>query len=638
MVQAPLPIPKAVSQWVNTLAKRLLDRSAQRQHQKLPRPKWHYLYYLLAAFDLLTISASLYLNHQITNIYAQSVKVNQDWATRLSHYSELGQLAAAVNSPGNDVFDSHNVGVESKRLKTSLHYFNTQVDVIRQELQTHVNEAQAIPLLKTLDTLDIAMMSMVSEANHIFSDFRQNQPEMAGRRMATMDRKYHQVNQVLNGLNQQISEIQQQVFAQQQQETDVLKKYEATILAFIVAMILSVTVYGHKLAQQVQATVKEKEKSFQQLQQVEAFLREQTTQLESSFHEVRTMQAKLVESEKMSALGGMVAGVAHEINNSVNFIHGNLKHAEEYSQDLLNLVHLYQEQYPNPAFHIQTKINEIDVDFIKKDLSNLLSSMQVGTDRICKIVKSLRSFSRLDEAEFKAANLQEGLDSTLLILSSRLQGNPNSLGINVIKNYGDLPFVDCYPAQLNQVFMNILSNAIDALDDSFAVTYGSGANGHLSSVLNNATPYMPHGKKQKPTGQMLQHKGQKTIPTIHIRTEVLPYNFVSIRISDNGPGIPKDIHSKIFNPFFTTKLAGKRTGLGLFTSYKIVVEEHGGRLQCYSEPGQGTEFVIEIPILQAESQPLMAHSAIHRSVDLSGHDRERATCGNLGSYENFVGR
>lgn len=174
MVQAPLPIPKAVSRWFNTLAKRLLDCSPQDQHQSLPRPKWYYLYYLLAAFNLLTISASPYLNHQITNIYAQSVKVNQDWATRLSHYSKLGQLAAAVNSPGNDVFDSHNVGVESKRLKTSLHHFNTQVAVIRQELQTHVNEAQAIPLLKTLDTLDAAMMSMVSEANYIFSDFRQN--------------------------------------------------------------------------------------------------------------------------------------------------------------------------------------------------------------------------------------------------------------------------------------------------------------------------------------------------------------------------------------------------------------------------------------------------------------------------------
>lgn len=172
---------------------------------------------------------------------------------------------------------------------------------------------------------------------------------------------------------------------------------------------------------------------------------------------------------------------------------------------------------------------------------------------------------------------------------------------------------------------------------SFAVT-GAGVSGHLSSVVDDATPHTLHGKKQKTNGQMLQDKGQKTIPTIHIRTEVLPYSFVSIRISDNGPGIPKNIHSKIFNPFFTTKLAGKRTGLGLFISYKIVVEEHGGRLQCYSEPGQGNEFVIEIPILQSESQPSMAHSAIHRSVDLSGHDRERATCRNLESYENFVGR
>jgi two-component system, NtrC family, sensor kinase len=589
MAQAQLPTLKTICRWLDSACAKQLKPPGYLAYFQVKRlsPKWHYIYYLLAAFDLLTVSASLYLNHRITNIYAQSVRVNQTWATRLHHYYALDQLAAAVNAPGNNVFDSHDPQAEAQRLEIALHNFQKQMFAVRQELQTYANPPQSTQLLRDLDALDVAMDSMVSEADQIFSDFRQNQPELAGRRMATMDRKYHQVNQALNQVNLSVGAIQQQVFAQQKQETDALKRYEYAIALLIVVMIVSVTLYGHKLAQQVQTSVQERERSFQHLQQAETFLREQSAQLERSFNDLQAMQARLIESEKMSALGTMVAGVAHEINNPINFIHGNLKHAGDYSQDLLALLHLYRQQYPSPTPQIQQIMQAIDVDFIEQDLPNLLSSMQVGTERIREIVKSLRNFSCLDEAEFKSVNLHEGLDSTLMVLHSRLTEKPNFPDIEVIKNYGTLPFVACYPRQLHQVFMHILSNAIDAIEGVPAWGYRP----HSIATDTQAT--------DSPSTSPSSLKS--AVPTIHIRTEVLPDNFVAIHITDNGSGIPEPIRPKIFDPFFTTKAVGKGSGLGLSSSYKIVVEKHGGRLQCYSKPGQGTEFVIEIPIQPRET-------------------------------------
>ncbi|HEY9618102.1 MAG TPA: hypothetical protein V6C64_14750, partial [Microcoleaceae cyanobacterium] len=384
------------------LWQRWLQRFWPATAEGLTKPKWHYIYYVLAAFDVLTISASLYLSHQITNIHTQSVATNRDWAIRLHHYSELGQLAADVNAPGNDVFDSQNVAVESKRLNTALSHFNQQVAILRQELEAHVDNAQAKPILQDLENLESAMTAMVSEANLIFTYFHQQQPEAAGRRMATMDRKYYQVNQKLANLRQNVATIQQQVFDQQQQETGTLKQYEYGIAAAILAIVASVALYGHQLAHQVQINVQEKESSIAKLQQAELCLREQTFQLERSFTELQQMQLRLVESEKMSALGVLVAGVAHEINNPVNFIHGNIRYIGEYSQELLELVQLYGQQFPHASPLIQAKLDNLDLDFVQADLPKLLSSMQVGTDRIREIVKSLRNFSRLDEAEFKS--------------------------------------------------------------------------------------------------------------------------------------------------------------------------------------------------------------------------------------------
>ncbi len=298
------------------------------------------------------------------------------------------------------------------------------------------------------------------------------------------------------------------------------------------------------------------------LRDSEAELRQQTRELESTLRELQRTQAQLVQSEKMSSLGQMVAGVAHEINNPVNFIHGNLIHADQYASDLLELLHQYQTHYPNPPESIQDQAEAIDVDFIMQDFPKLVDSMKVGAERIREIVKSLRTFSRLDEAEFKIVDIHEGLDSTLMILQNRLKGKPNGLSIEVVKNYGELPLVECYAGQLNQVFMNILSNAVDAIEEKITTT----SNG--------------------------------ISPMITILTRTVGSDRIAIHIVDNGPGIPKHIKKRLFDPFFTTKQIGKGTGLGMSISYQIVTEKHHGSLQCHSTLGEGAEFIIEIPIQQ----------------------------------------
>ncbi|MEP0755241.1 trifunctional serine/threonine-protein kinase/ATP-binding protein/sensor histidine kinase [Trichocoleus sp. Lan] len=321
-------------------------------------------------------------------------------------------------------------------------------------------------------------------------------------------------------------------------------------------------------------------------------LNEKNVRLSQTLQELKRTQTQLIQTEKMSSLGQLVAGVAHEINNPVNFIYGNLVHVNEYTQDLLNLMQLYAKHYPNPVSEIQDEAEAIEVDFLVEDLPKMLSSMKVGADRIRQIVLSLRNFSRLDEAEMKEVDVHSGLDSTLLILQNRLKAKTEIPAIKVIKEYGSLPLIECYAGQLNQVFMNLLANAIDTLEE--VMNNGSKTIGDYQEIAQASCLSSWERKEQNSLNQLRVSDYQ--LPTIRIRTCVVDESRVLITIADNGPGMTEEVKKRIFDPFFTTKPIGKGTGLGLAISYQIVVEKHGGQLQCFSTLGQGTEFIVEIPI------------------------------------------
>ena len=290
-------------------------------------------------------------------------------------------------------------------------------------------------------------------------------------------------------------------------------------------------------------------------QDLEAKVEERTQHLQQTLQQLQQTQAQLIQTEKMSSLGQMVAGMAHEINNPITFISGNITHAREYVQDLLELLNSYQESLSVPSVTLQEKLEEIDLEFICEDLEKIFDSMQTGSDRIRKIILGLRNFSGLNEQGMKQVDIHEGLESTLMILQHRLRGNSSSPDIAIVKNYGQLPPVNCYASQLNQVFLQILTNAIDALNASKA-----------------------------------------DCPTITITSQMQNQESIRISIADNGPGMSETVQQRIFDPFFTTKPVGQGTGLGLSISYQIVTEQHGGELQCISQLKKGTELIIDIPI------------------------------------------
>ncbi|OCR02534.1 histidine kinase [Oscillatoriales cyanobacterium USR001] len=304
-------------------------------------------------------------------------------------------------------------------------------------------------------------------------------------------------------------------------------------------------------------------------------------QLGKTIGELRQTQAQLIQTEKMSGLGQLVAGVAHEINNPVNFIYGNISHVTEYSTDLMKLLKLYQQKKLEPDEEIINCAEEIDLDFIAEDLPKILDSMKMGAERIRQLVLSLRNFSRLDQAEKKAVDIHEGIESTLVILQHRLKAKPERPAIELIKDYGNLPLVECYAGLLNQVFMNIISNAVDALEIGIK---DIGSRNKKTAEPDNLTD-----------SSMFFNSNQSPF-YIQISTEAMGTETVVISIKDNGTGIPPELVSQVFNPFFTTKPVGQGTGLGLSISYQIIVEKHKGKIRCVSQPGQGTEFIIEIPV------------------------------------------
>nr|WP_275994320.1 ATP-binding protein [Argonema antarcticum] len=329
----------------------------------------------------------------------------------------------------------------------------------------------------------------------------------------------------------------------------------AAVLAFytsraIARPLQAVTQIAQQVAQESNFNLQAPVTSEDEIGILATSLNQLIKQIATYTDELNQAQAQLIQTEKMSSLGQMVAGVAHEINNPISFIYGNIEHANNYTENLLELIQLYQQEYPHSTPTIQNLIDTIDIDFLTEDLAKLFSSMKIGADRIRQIVLCLRNFSRLDEAEMKFVDIHTGIDSTLVIINHRLNNN-----IEVIKHYGNLPLVECYPAQLNQVFMNIFSNAVDAL---------------LST--------------ERPTNKQ-----------IVIRTEKVNANRILVKIWDNGSGITGEIKNKLFDPFFTTKPIGQGTGLGLYVCYQIV-EKHKGRIEVKSEPGQGTEFAISLPM------------------------------------------
>ncbi len=332
---------------------------------------------------------------------------------------------------------------------------------------------------------------------------------------------------------------------------------DSTLLSLLISPALYFFIY-RPLIQEI------REKSYIELElrRSQVSLKQQAENLKETLNQLQQFP-QMIQTEKMSSLGQLMAGIAHEINNPVNFIHGNIGYVKEYVENLLSLIQLYQKHYPIPDLEIQTEIDTIELEFLEEDLVKLLNSMQMGTNRIRDLVRSLQNFSRTDESGFKLVNIHEGIDNTLVILQHRLRANYDHPTIQIIKSYGKIPKVECLSGELNQVFMNLIVNAIDVLEEQ----------------QKNVTVDLPH----------------YLAPTITISTSVVDSDWVRIAIADNGPGMTEAMQKQIFNPFFTTKPVGKGTGMGLPISYQIITQKHRGKLTCFSTLGRGTELIIDLP-------------------------------------------
>lgn len=361
----------------------------------------------------------------------------------------------------------------------------------------------------------------------------------------------HQVQNYLDAVEALLAETDDQLSLEHPQ---LLKIQTAAAGALLDALDAVVTQYQAESDQEQATLIKHQQDLYQISLDATASAQQKAQELQQAMTDLTQAQTHLIQAEKMSSIGQLVSGVAHEINNPVNFIYGNISHAQEYLQDLLKMLELYQEHYPKPADEIAATAENMDLDFIRTDFTKLLESIKIGAERIRQIVMSLRNFSRADQAHLETTNIHEGIEGTLMILSHRLKATTHRPTIAIHRQYGDLPLIECYSGQLNQVFMNILANAIDAIDE-----------------------FLP------------------TDPCIRIQTAIVDPNWVEIRIADNGPGIAAETQAHMFQPFFTTKGIGKGTGLGMSISHEIITTQHAGKLTYVSQPKKGTEFIIQIP-------------------------------------------
>lgn len=473
---------------------------------RVKRPRWHLIYYLLAGFDILTVSGSLYLNHEIMAIYSGSVEVNQLWADRLGRFDQLRNLTIRVNAPGNDVFDSHDVVGEHRKQGAALKAFDRQLASTNQEIVANVSLDKAAPLLTGLSVVETAMADMVAEAELIFSYFRANETEKAGRRMATMDRKYARLSIELNAAAQKVRAIQARHFAEQIAEAAFLRRFEFIIGGFIALMVCFVTVYGHKIAKN----------------------------MKSSEEERAALTNQLRQAQKMESLGTLAGGIAHEFNNMLVPITGL---AEMAMRDLSS----------------KSRTRE-----------NMKMILEVG-NRAARLVQKILSFSRIDDADYVALDLSENITEAINLLEMTVLATVN-VRVAIDSQVG---IVKVDPTQLHQVLINLVSNAVDAMDET--------------------------------TGQLTVRLSRVEIDAVHAarNTDLRAGSYGQLTVSDTGTGMDKATMARVFDPFFTTKKVGQGTGMGLAIIHGIVAALQGA-VEVTSEVGIGTTFDIFLPIVPPE--------------------------------------